>query len=395
MIPVANRTRVPQTMLTNLHIRNFAIIDEAELELDSGMTTLTGETGAGKSILLDALGLVLGDRADSNAIREGARRAEIIAEFDTEPLADIADWLVAHELDDEGACQLRRVIGADGRSKGYINGRPVPLSQMRQLGERLVDIHGQHEHQSLRLRNAQRALLDAFGEHDACKQAVAEWHRAWRDACAELSRVGGAGSDRDQRLDLLNYQVQELEALELQPGEIQALDAEHRRLANAGRLLESCQRALSLLHEEETSAHTLVSRTSADLAEVADFDETIASAVELIDGACIQIDEATGMLRALADRVEMDPGRLEWIEQRLGAIHDLARKHQVEPTDLSDVLVRLQGERDELLHADERAAELEQAVEHARAQWAAAAEALTEARTTTAARLAADVTEEM
>ncbi len=382
-------------MLTHLHIRDFAIIDEVELDFGSGMTVLTGETGAGKSILLDALGLVLGDRADSSTVRESARRAEISAEFDLTGNAAVQQWLIDNDLDDDGACQLRRVIGADGRSRGFINGRPSPLTTMRELGERLVDIHGQHEHQSLRHREAQRDLLDQHADHDALRDAVATAHATWRDARAQLDRLGGMGADREERLDLLRFQVRELETLELGEDEISSLEAEHRRLANAGQLLEACQRALALLHDEESSAQTLVARAGNELAPVAEHDAGLQEASELVENARIQIDEAASGVRAAVDSVELDPGRLEWVEQRMGAIHDLARKHRVEPEALGATLETLRTELDELEHADEHAARLEQEIERALADWQAAADRLSASRREAATALAEAVTAEM
>lgn len=382
-------------MLIHLHIRDFAIIDEIELDFGSGMTALTGETGAGKSILLDALGLVLGDRADSTTVREGARRAEISAEFDLAGHEDIREWLASNDLDDDGACQLRRVIGSDGRSRGFINGRPSPLTTMRELGERLVDIHGQHEHQSLRHREAQRDLVDHHADHEALRQAVVTAHATWRDACDRLERLGGMGADREERLDLLRYQVQELETLDLGGDEIAALDAEHRRLANAGQLLEACQRALALLHDDESSAQTLVARVGSELTPVVEHDQGLQEAGDLVESARIQIDEATGALRSVADSVELDPARLEWVEQRLGAIHDLARKHRVEPADLATTLETLRAELDELEHADEHAARLEQEIEQARTDWRTAADHLSASRHQAATALAEAVTAQM
>ena len=321
-------------MLTRIHIRDFAIIDELELELGAGMTALTGETGAGKSILLDALGLVLGDRGDAQVVRGGAARAEIVAEFELANLPDVTTWLAEQDLDADGECLMRRVVNADGRSRGHVNGRPVPMALLRELGEQLVDIHGQHEHQSLRKRDNQRALLDAFGELDAPCAAVASAWDAWRETRDRLAGLRKDDGDPGQRLDLLRYQVQELAALDLSADEIDALDAEQRRLAHAGRLIETCQRVLGSLHDEDWSAHGLLSTAHRDLESVTELDRNLASAAELVSTALIQCDEAVTAIREVAEGSDLDPARLQQVEQRLQAIHDLARKHRVQPNEL-------------------------------------------------------------
>ncbi len=382
-------------MLKHIHIRDFAIIDELELELGAGMTALTGETGAGKSILLDALGLVLGDRADSQAVRPGANRAEVDAEFALPQGAGLEEWLAEHDLDADGECSLRRVVGADGRSRGYINGRKAPLALLRELGEQLVDIHGQHEHQSLLRREAQRTLLDGFGEHAEQLAALAETHRHWHAARSRLERLGSDPGDRAERLDLLRYQVDELERLELAEGEIDSLDQEQRRLANAGQLIEGCQGALARLYDDDTSAHGLLAGADDTLGELGRHDDRLAPAAEMIQNALIQCDEAATALRDYVADAELDPERLAAVEQRLSAVYDLARKHRVEPGELPAVLERLRTERDELEHADERAAEVErEAAAHEQA-WRQQARALHEARRAAAAQLAEQVTAAM
>ncbi len=382
-------------MLKHIHIRDFAIIDELELELGPGMTALTGETGAGKSILLDALGLVLGDRADSQTVRPGAERAEIDAEFDIADHATVAEWLAENDLDADGECSLRRVIGADGRSRGYINGRKSPLTLLRELGEQLVDIHGQHEHQSLLRRDAQRVLLDGFGRCDGDLAAVEETWREWRDARARLERLGSSGEDRAERLELLRYQVEELDQLGLSREEIEQTDAEQRRLANAGQLIEGCQQALTLLYDDDRSAHGLLTGANDAIESLADHDERLGSAVEMIANALIQCDEAATALRGYAADAELDPDRLAEVEQRLSTIHELARKHRVEPTELPELTERLRAELDELEHADERAAEVEREVEALETTWRERAQTLHAARERAAKALAEQVTAAM
>jgi len=382
-------------MLTHIHIRDFAIIDELDLELGAGMIALTGETGAGKSILLDALGLVLGDRADSQAVRPGCKRAEIIAQFDLSDLPAVADWLGEQELDEDGDCVLRRTVSAEGRSRGYVNGRPAPLATLRELGEQLVDIHGQHEHQSLLRRDAQRGLLDHFGGHAEALSAVASAYEVWREARARLEQLGSHAEDRGERLELLRYQVQEIDSLALAEGEVEELDVEQRRLANAGELIESGQRALAALHDDDTSAHGLLSHAGDELARLANYDPGLSSASEMIASALIQCDEAVTAVRDYVQGADLDPDRLAQVEQRLSAIHDLARKHRVEPEELRAQGETLRAQLDDLEHADERAAAVERELGELEERYGAAAAALGQARRDAAARLGEQVTEAM
>ncbi|MEX0607559.1 MAG: DNA repair protein RecN [Halofilum sp. (in: g-proteobacteria)] len=381
--------------LRHLQIRNLAIVDELELEIQPGMTALTGETGAGKSILIDALGLVLGDRADTQAIRAGAQRAEITAEFDLSGLDTVAAWLADNDFDAEGDCILRRVVGSDGRSKGYINGRSSPMGTLRELGEQLVDIHGQHEHQSLLRRDAQRGLLDHFGEHGDCVEAVRQAHADWQAARDRLTRLGGDPAERVERLDLLRYQVQELDTLALAEGEIDALDAEHRRLANAGELIETGQRSVMRLYDDDISVHGLLSQVATDLERLGEHDARLQAASEMVAHALIQCDEAVTSVRDYIDATDLDPARLEEVEQRLSAVHDLARKHRVEPAELPAHAERLRGELDELEHADERAADAEREIAEREQTYRGAASTLHDARAAAATRLGQQVTEAM
>jgi len=374
-------------MLTRIHIRDFAIIEELELELGAGMTALTGETGAGKSILIDALGLVLGDRGDVGAIRAGARRAEISAEFDLSGLPDVTAWLGERELEEGDECVVRRTINTEGRSRGYVNGRPAQMSMLRELGEQLVDIHGQHEHQSLLKRDVQRDLLDAFGELENLRSAVASAYADWNSARERLERIGSDADTRAERIDLLRYQVRELDALDLGRGEMEGLESEHRRLANAGHLLQTGQRLLNLLHDEDESAHGLLARAGQELDPVSDLDQRLAAAGELVQNALIQCDEAVTSIRDYVERADLDPARLEQLDQRLGAIHDLARKHRVDPEGLPDRADELRAELDELEHAGERAAELEARLAECDGIFRSAAARLREARVVAASRL--------
>lgn len=383
-------------MLRELSIRDYAIIDELDLSFDAGLTVLTGETGAGKSIVVDALGLVLGDRADSGAVRHAAERAEISASFDIGDLRGITEWLAERDLDAGGTCMLRRVIGADGRSRGYVNGSPAPLALMRELGEQLVDIHGQHEHQSLLRRGAQLALLDAHGGHDAQREALAGTWREWQVADEAWTALRDAADDRANRLDLLRFQLGELDALALADGELADLDAEHARFANAGRLLDAARAAHTLVDGDDgPHARGLSHQAAAALAEVADLDPKLAEVQALFEQAAIQLGEGAADLARWLDRFEMDPARKDFVEQRIGVAHQLARKHRVAPDELPALHARLRVEFDALDQADVRLEALDRDRERLAAAYRAAAAALSKVRKKTAAALARKVTAAM
>lgn len=382
-------------MLTHLAIRDFAIIETLELEFGAGMTVLTGETGAGKSILVDALGLVLGDRADADVIRHGAERAEITAEFDLGHLPATAAWLEQQELSGS-ECILRRIIGRDGRSRSQINGRSVPLALLKELGEQLLDIHGQHEHQSLLRPLIQMELLDGYGGYTAARAEIARLHTEWKRSATRLQGLKAAAANRDARLEVLRYQVNELDALAPQPGELPELDAEHRRLANRSRLAEGVQAALAALYEnEDGSAYQTLHHARSTLAPLTELDPQLRPADELLSAAELQLTEASDALRHYAAGLDMDPQRLEWLDQRLGSLHEIARKHRVEPDTLPDLAARLHAELEQLENADVALQELEQELARLRTTYRKAADDLHAHRVQTAADLGKRVTASM
>ena len=341
-------------MLIDIYVRNLAIVDEIEVELGAGMTALTGETGAGKSILVDALGLVLGDRADSGVVRHGCERAEITAAFAIDKNTAVNAWLAARELDRDGECQLRRIIHREGRSRGYINGQPAPMQSLRELGEQLVDIHGQHEHQSLLRSAVQRQLLDAFGSHQALLSDVSKLHADWKATRSELDRLIHDESERDARLDLLRYQLQELESLGMSRDDIHSVDEEHSRQANAGRLLAACQEGLTRLDSEDgTSAYSLISQTLDTVNELIHLDSGLEDSARLLNDAAILVQESIESLRQYSERLEVDPERLHWLEGRIGILHDLARKHRCSPEELPAIEATIRSELDGIEHAGE------------------------------------------
>jgi DNA repair protein RecN (Recombination protein N) len=383
-------------MLTHIHVRNLAIVDEIDVELASGMTALTGETGAGKSILVDALGLVLGDRADSSVIRHGCERAEIAASFDIDRLPAVAAWLGERELDMDSECQLRRIINREGRSRGYINGQPAPMQSLRELGEQLVDIHGQHEHQSLLRSAVQRQLLDAFGGHQSLLADVAGLYAEWKTVREGLDNVVRNATERDARLDLLRYQSQELDALGLNTADIQSIDAEHARQANAGRLLDACQQGLARLDAEDgESAYSLISRTLDELSTLVRLDSGLEETVKLLGDATILVQEGTESLRHYTGQLEIDPGRLQWLEERIGILHDLARKHRCTPEELPAVADTIRTELDSIEHADQHREALQARLTELEQSYLQAARRLSDQRNRTATTFGKQITAAM
>ena len=383
-------------MLMSLQVRDFAIVDRIDIEFERGMTVLTGETGAGKSILVDALGLVLGDRGNAQLVRDGAKRAEFAASFEVSALPTVTDWLEEQALDLDGECLLRRVVNADGRSRAFINGNAVPLSQLKSLGELLLDIHGQHFHQSLGRRDVQRDLLDHFGGLLDDRALVATHYIEWKTLTERLDQLRTAESDRASRLDLLTFQLQELDTLAVKCGEFEQLNGERQKLQNSGRLAEGVNSALGQIFDEDSgNANSLIADATRTIEHLADVDLDLGPALELLQSANIQVSEAADALRRYADTIDMDPLRRDQVEERLDAIQALTRKHRVEPDELPALADRLRAEYDELTHADERGRELEQQAAAAMAEYVGLATALSAARADAAGRFAAAVTDAM
>jgi DNA repair protein RecN (Recombination protein N) len=382
-------------MLTRIHVRNLAIVTELDLDFEAGMSALTGETGAGKSILIDALGLALGDRADPGMIRPGEDRAEVSAVFDVARVPGLGDWLADQALESEGECVLRRVIAREGRSRAFVNASPVAVQTLQRAGERLVDIHGQHAHQSLLRRGHQRRLLDGYGGHQGEAAAVASAHKALRQGREELEELSARAGERAERLDLLRFQVAELEALAPRDGELAELDEEHRRLANADRLLETCARLSARLYENEESVQGALGAAAQELDGLLGLDAALAEPRDLLESALIQVQEASSVLRAYPDGVERDPARLEAVERRLQEVHGLSRKYRTAPEELGGLLGRLRAELDELEGAGTRLEELQRRVDGLQQAFEAGAHRLSALRAAAAETLAAEVTEGM
>ncbi|HHW78898.1 MAG TPA: DNA repair protein RecN [Xanthomonadaceae bacterium] len=375
-------------MLTQLRIRDFAIVEELELELAAGMTAVTGETGAGKSILVDAIGLLLGDRADSGTIRHGAERTDISAAFALDALPAARAWLAERDLDGERECHLRRVVASNGRSRSYINGVPQPAQALRELGELLVDIHGQHEHQSLARRDSQRQLLDDYAGNQALVAELEAHYRTWSRLRQELRALRQASSERDARLDILRHHLRELAALNLAEGEVAELEAEQRRLAHSSQLLETGQRLLGWLTEsDENSIADRLNQSLRELDTLGRLDARLVPVGELLNAALIQIREASGELRGYVQDFDLDPEHLTQVEQRLAAAHQLARKHRAAAEELPALRTRFEAELDTLEHSETRLEDLRQAVRNALTAYRADAERLSERRAAAAREL--------
>lgn len=385
-------------MLNHLLIRNLAVVDEVEVEPGTGLTVLTGETGAGKSILIDALSLALGERADSEAVRNGADRAEVAASFDIASGSPAESWLSDRDLDSDDSddgCVIRRVVTAEGRSRGYINGNPAPMQTLRELGELLVDICGQQAHQSLGKTETQRQLLDQHGNLTGQVQKIREAYLHWQQLQNEYQELNSARADQNARLDLLSFQVQELDALNVQPGEPEELDSAHRRAANAHKLGSNASEALQILYEnsDNGSAHDLLGRARSLLDELTALDPSLNNTAQLLAEAEIQITEAAESLRQyLAAESDADLD-LNALESRLGALHDMARKHRVNPEELPELTTRLSEELELIENADGRLEQLEAQAEQAKTKLEQLCAKLSKARTKAAKALEKQVTE--
>jgi len=382
-------------MLRTLSVRDFVIVDTLELEFAPGFAALTGETGAGKSILIDALTLTLGGRGDAGMIREGAQRADISAEFSVD--GNVAAWLDANDMHgDEGSVLLRRVIDAAGRSRGFINGAQATAAQMRELGEMLVDIHGQHAHQSLLKTDGQRELLDRHAGLQEEVRAVGTAHRHWQALSRQVREFEANARNLLLEKERLEWQVSELDKLAPKPGEWQEISAEHSRLAHAASLIEGAQETVDALSEGERE-HPMISRLNAlrqKLSKLAEIDAELQPVSELLESAGIQLQEASYVLSDYLAKVELDPERLRAVEARLDILHSTARKFRVEPEELSAELERLSAELRQLADVSDMDALRRQEAAACKA-YDDAARILTKKRTEAARQLGAAVTAAM
>jgi DNA repair protein RecN (Recombination protein N) len=383
-------------MLTSLYLRNFVIVREAELNLDNGMTAITGETGAGKSILIDALSLVLGGRTSSDVIRHAEDQAEIIASFDLSNCVEATVWLKGQELDAEGDCVIRRILRHSGPSRGFINGRPVAMQQLRQLGNFLVDIHGQHEHQSLLRTDDQRDMLDAICGHQQDLENLASHYDEIRSCQQQLEQLHNMDDKGVDQLELLRYQVHELEQLALEENEMAVLEEEHRRLANASDLITGInENLLELSNDRDSGVEQHLNQTISKLQQLERYDPTLNEISQILLNASIHIDEAIGGLKHYIEQMDTNPQRLEWVNQRMGSIHDLARKHRINPSELPAQLTRLKQQLHDLETSELRIVELEQEIASFLLEYKKQAGKVSKKRAQTAHRLSKEVTDRM
>lgn len=343
-------------MLNSISITNFAIVESLELEFKKGMTVISGETGAGKSIMVDALSLCLGGRTDSAVVRHGEAKADISASFDIEEYPHVLSWLQERDLEADQSCILRRIITKEGRSKAYINGRPCALADLKMVGSYLVDIHGQHEHQSLLKKTAQRVQLDEFGQLIPLTQDVKAAYHQWRKLKDTLYERQNRSTEQESRIQLLKYQVQELEQLDLKDNEIESLEEEQTFLSTIADAQSKAFLAHQMLSEDDNgNIRSLLNQALSTAASISSPPKHLQTALDLMNDALIQVEEASDSLSHYQDSLEQDPVRLELIEQRLSDIYDTARKHKIKAEQLLDLqhsltqeLYALEGDNDNL-----------------------------------------------
>ncbi len=386
-------------MLQTISLRDFVIVDQLELDFTSGFTVLTGETGAGKSILLDALSLVLGERSDSSQIREGASRAEISALFriDPEQIEHFNQWLdeQGFPLDDGGqSLLLKRIIDSNGRSRAFINGSVATVTQLREAGDQLVDIHGQHAHQLLLKGGAQRELLDRHAGLLPLASEVAQIFKTLSDSRRRLEQAENAGQDIERERERLEWQLEELSELSPVEGEWSSIQSEHARLANGAKLIGGCQEVIETLSETDNSVESILSKACGSISALAEHDPALQNISEALDSAQIQLDEAIHGLNRYLQKIDLDPARLEVIEERMQALHGAARKYRTEVDELPKLLIDTQ-ERLDALTASQNMEALREKVKAEEATYQKIAKQLSQKRSKAATELGKLVTEAM
>ena len=383
-------------MLIQIQVRNFTIVDQLDLDLHSGMTVLTGETGAGKSILLDALALALGARADTQTIRSGCERAEVAAEFSIDSHPNVKQWLKEQDLDADAECFIRRTINLEGKSKGFINGYPVAMQTLRELGEMLVDLHSQHAFQSLLKREYQRQALDDYGDYEDLINKVKNQYKQWKFLNEERLSLLKYQQEREARLELLEYQAKELADISLEENEYALLEAEFQKLSNLNKLLDVGQQSLyKIENDDDTSISRQLSQVIRDLETLNNIDSDLSSTIQLLNESNIALQEATNELQHYLDSLESDPQRLDIVNERITQLHDLSRKHHIKPHELLSLYNQLVKELEELSAVNEHSRSLDSDIANAQSQYLASATKLSEKRKSTAKTLAVEITKNM
>lgn len=384
-------------MLQQLSIQNYATVDNLEIEFKAGMSVITGETGAGKSIMLGALGLTLGDRADKGIVRAGAHKTDISADFDIANIPSAKQWLLENDLElDSDNCLLRRVVNADGRSKGYINGSPVTMASLKALGEMLLDIHSQHEHQSLLHRGTHQRLLDDYCVKAKLLTDMQDIWKQWHKNSQLITQLSNRSEEDSAQTQLLSYQLSELDELDIASDEVPKLEAEFKSLNHADETVASVQSALTLCGgDEEQNAKAAMHQALTSLRELPEKNERIINIIELLESASIQLDEAVSDLRDFADDFEANPERLDQVNTRLGVLHAIARKHKVKPNELGDVIADLRKQLNMIENSDAELEKLHSADEKLRADYKKVAGEISKQRKKGSSKLAKQVNEQL
>lgn len=381
-------------MLQELTIQNLALIEKLHLNFESGFTTLTGETGAGKSILLDALGLALGERADSALVRHGTPKADITADFDITELPDVQNWLAENELDEDNTCLLRRTLTAEGRSKAYINGLPASVNQLKSLSALLIDIHGQHEHQTLMHANKQLALLDAYAKHDEQLAQTAESYQAWQKLNQRYEELHASQADRQSKLELLEFQLSEFDKVQPQADEFEALSDEQNTLSHASEIKQSVYNAYEAIEGDDGLTHKL-SQAISELENVSEFSPQLAEALAQLNSIQIDCQAVADDIQAQNHHVELDPERLQAVDERLSELFGLAKKYQLDPEQLVTKHQEIRDALAELTDSGGSLDTLKQEIDQAWSAFTQQASKLHTSRTQAAKRLSENVTASM
>ena len=383
-------------MLLSININNYTLVETLEIEFSVGTTAITGETGAGKSLVLDALGMALGDRADTGTIRHGKERAEITATYDIQGLKDANQWLENNDFSADDQCILRRIYTVEGRSRGYINGQSCTMQQLQQLGEMLTDIHSQHEHQSLLRRETHRTLLDDYCNAADLASQVSEDYRAWYATHKKLSDLMMRSDELIARKDLLSFQVNELQQLDLDPSSLSTLEIEQQTLANAEQIMQESQSVLAICDQNEGfNVRDGLNRALSTLASLKHKPQALTNAEELLQSGLIQIEEATREIESHVDRFEADPQRLQQVEEQLAVIFQLARKHRVNADQLAETLTVLEAELQTLQDGGESIEALQQQLSQLASVYQISAQKLSAIREQGAQAMAAEINQQL